>query len=218
MKFCEMGVYHHDCWFTDAIEKFPELQVKEISARVCKLESGTKINTACYRLFSPKKESLDGFVKQIVPNVSGAKLLSSDGSVALLEVSWRAPKTSYDTVLASGCSTTSSCYAKDGYETYSLFTEDPTQIKKLFTDMNEIGEVKIFGIKNEPKNNDNYGLTPKQRQALASAVSMGYYEWPKKVNLEELASRLGIKRRALQENLRKAEGRVLQKLLDELTS
>lgn len=217
MKFCEIGVFHHDCWFTDAITQFPELQIKEISARVCKTESGTKINSACYRLFSPKRELVGEFVRKVASDVSEAKLLSNDGTIALLEVSWRAPKTSYDAVLGSGCVVTSSCYAKDGYEAYSLFAEDPGQITKLLGEMEQIGEVKMFSLKNNVKNNGIYGLTSKQKQAITAAISMGYYTWPKNVNLEKLAARLGVKRRALQENLRKAESKVLQKLLDEIT-
>jgi len=218
MKFCEIGIFHHDCWFTDAITQFPEINIREISARVSKTESGTKINSACYRLFSPKDFLAKLFVNRVISQgmVSEAKILSNNGSTALIEVSWRAPKTSYDAVLGSGCSIASSCYAKDGYETYSLFAKTPNQIKKLLDEMSQIGQTKVFSLKNEQKNSGSYGLTPKQRQAIVSAISMGYYEWPKKANLEELAAKLGIKRRALQENLRKAESKVFGSILDEL--
>ncbi len=218
MKFCEIGIYHHDCWFTDAITHFPELQIREISARITKTESETKINSACYRLFSPRDNLANDFIRRIISNgmVSEAKLLSSAGPTALIEVSWKAPRTSYDAVLGSGCSAASSCYAKEGYETYSLFADNPNQIKSLLNEMEQIGQVRMFSIKNESKNSNSYGLTSKQTQALVSAISMGYYEWPKKANLEELAAKLGIKRRTLQENLRKAESKVFPKLINEL--
>ncbi|MFH1520807.1 MAG: helix-turn-helix domain-containing protein [Candidatus Micrarchaeota archaeon] len=217
MKFCEIGVFHHDCWFTDAINNFPELQVREISARVCELESGTKINRASYRIFTPRKELIGAFIKKISSSVSDARLLTSDSTTAIVDVSWKAPKTSYDAVLGSGCTVTSACYGKDGYETYSLFTEKPDDTKKLLGELEQIGEVKTFSIKNTPNSNMKFGLTPKQQQAIVSAISMGYYTWPKQTNLEELAARLGIKRRTLQENLRKAESKVLQNLLDEIS-
>ena len=147
-----------------------------------------------------------------------AKTLSITGNSAIIEVSWKAARTSYDSVLGSGCSVTSSCYAKDGYETYSMFAEKPTDIKKLLDELEQIGETKIFSIKNSAVSKQSFGLTPKQRHALVSAISMGYYEWPKKANLEELAAKLGVKRRTLQENLRKAESKLLPKLLDELSA
>jgi predicted DNA binding protein len=216
MKFCEIGVYHHDCWFTDAINKFPELQIREISARVCDLGTGIRMNRATYRIFSPKKELISSFIRQITPNVSEAKVLTSDNATALVEVAWKAPKTSYDAVLGSGCAITSACYGKAGYETYSLFADEPNEVKKLLGELEQIGEVKAFSMKNMPKEDNRFGLTSKQQQAIVSAISLGYYQWPKQVNLEELASRLGVKRRALQENLRKAESKVLGRMLDEL--
>ncbi|VVC04167.1 HTH DNA binding domain protein [Candidatus Bilamarchaeum dharawalense] len=216
MKFCEIGVYHHDCWFTDAINKFPELQVREISARICELGSGVKINRASYRIFTPNKECIGAFVNQISSSVSEAKVLASDAATALVEVTWKASKTSYDAILGSGCAVTSACYGKDGYETYSLFTDTPDETRKLLGELEQIGEVRTFSIKNTPNGNRKFGLTPKQQQAIVSAISMGYYEWPKQANLEELAARLGVKRRALQENLRKAESKVLGGMLDQL--
>lgn len=218
MKFCEIGVYHHDCWFTDAISHFPEVAVKETSSRICNSDSGIKVNKASYGITSPGEEALHDFLSRISQGgrILEAKTLSITGNSAIIEVSWKAAKTSYDAVLGSGCSVTSSCYAKDGYETYSLFAENPGGIKKLLDDLEQIGEVKLFSIKNAVASKSKFGLTPKQRHALVSAISMGYYEWPKKANLEELATKLGVKRRTLQENLRKAEGKLLPKLLDEL--
>ena len=99
-----------------------------------------------------------------------------------------------------------------------MFAEKPTDIKKLLDELEQIGETKIFSIKNSAVSKQSFGLTPKQRHALVSAISMGYYEWPKKANLEELAAKLGVKRRTLQENLRKAESKLLPKLLDELSA
>ncbi|HIH22568.1 TPA: hypothetical protein HA238_02480 [Candidatus Micrarchaeota archaeon] len=218
MKFCEIGVYHHDCWFTDAISLFPELAVKETSSRVCNTDSGIKVNKASYKISSPGEAMLHDFLSRISQGgrVLEVKPLSITGNSAIIEVSWKAAKTSYDAVLGSGCSVTSSCYAKDGYETYSLFAENPGGIKKLLDELDQIGETKIFSIKNAVDSKSKFGLTPKQRYAIVSAISMGYYEWPKKANLEELAAKLGVKRRTLQENLRKAEGKLLPKLLDEL--
>ena len=48
-------------------------------------------------------------------------------------------------------------------------------------------------------------LTDKQRDALAAAVREGYYEYPRRVSLEELAKRVGVPRTTLQSHLRKAE-------------
>jgi hypothetical protein len=55
-------------------------------------------------------------------------------------------------------------------------------------------------------------LTPKQQQALQIAFDHGYYQWPRKTNLNDLALASGCNRRTLQENLRRAESKVFNHL------
>jgi hypothetical protein len=56
------------------------------------------------------------------------------------------------------------------------------------------------------------GLTVIQRNVLTSAHSTGYFEVPRKITTESLASRLGIDKSTLSEHLRKAEKRVIDDL------
>ncbi|MBI5046807.1 helix-turn-helix domain-containing protein [Candidatus Micrarchaeota archaeon] len=218
MKFCDIGVYHHDCWFTDGITQFPELQVKEISERIYPQNSDKRIVSAVYRIESSESEKINEFVNHVrfAGKISTIKQLGT-GKTAFIQVAWRAPVTSYDAVLKSGCVVTSPCQSRDGYEAYSIISEEPNQIKKLLYELEQIGDVKLFSIKNDFSKKGRHGLTDKQKQAVSAAISMGYYSWPKKVNLEELAAKLGIKRRTLQENLRKAEAKILPSLIDQLT-
>ncbi|MBI5228009.1 helix-turn-helix domain-containing protein [Candidatus Micrarchaeota archaeon] len=222
MKFCEIGVYHHDCWFTDAITQFPTLQVKELSGRTVSGNSKSRIVKGLYRLISPESEMFRNFVRHIGRSGKVLEITPIEmGNDPLVHVTWKAPVTSYDAVLQSGCVISSPCYSRDGYEGYKIFAQEPNNIKKLLSELEQIGEVKMFATKNcqtKFSKNSKFSLTKKQKQAVASAISLGYYEWPKKVNLEELAGRLGVKRRALQENLRKAEAKILPNLLDELTN
>lgn len=214
MKFCEIGVYHHDCWFTDAISQFPDLYVKEISGRMHNKNSKKRVIKAVYKVLSAKPELVRSFINRVSLGEQVTQVKPLDDET--IRVTWKAPITSYDAVLNSGCAITSSCYSRDGYETYSVFAEKPGNIKKLLYEFGQIGEVKVFSMKNISKDAGKFRLTAKQKQAIVSAISMGYYSWPKKVNLEELAARIGIKRRTLQENLRKAENKILPNLLDEL--
>lgn len=49
-----------------------------------------------------------------------------------------------------------------------------------------------------------YGLTPKQHDALFTAWQMGYYELPRAVSLDAVADRLGISQQAVSQRLRRA--------------
>lgn len=48
---------------------------------------------------------------------------------------------------------------------------------------------------------DGYDLTPEQHEALVLAFERGYYDQPRKTNLEELATELGITRPSLSSRL-----------------
>jgi predicted DNA binding protein len=61
------------------------------------------------------------------------------------------------------------------------------------------------------------GLTRKQVQALVFALENGYYQVPKKVTTEEMASKLKLPRTTYEEHLRKAEGKVLRSMAPYIT-
>ena len=54
-------------------------------------------------------------------------------------------------------------------------------------------------------------LTARQEQIAKIALELGYFEFPKKIKLEELSSRLGISAGTLSEILRRAEKNILTK-------
>lgn len=57
-------------------------------------------------------------------------------------------------------------------------------------------------------------LTEKQRRVLLTAFNLGYYDMPRKVDTEELAERLKIRGSALVAHRRKAERRILAKIIN----
>ncbi len=56
----------------------------------------------------------------------------------------------------------------------------------------------------------DYMLTQKQELAIIYAYLMGYYQFPRKVSLKELAAKLGLSVSTLAELLRKAEAKVIE--------
>jgi predicted DNA binding protein len=56
-------------------------------------------------------------------------------------------------------------------------------------------------------------LTVRQEQVLVAALESGYFDYPRKVRLSELAKRLNISPSTLDEVLRRAERNVLLKYI-----
>jgi hypothetical protein len=56
-------------------------------------------------------------------------------------------------------------------------------------------------------------LTDKQREILIAANQYGYYDYPKKINAEQLSQKVNISKATLLQHLRKAEGRLLANIL-----
>jgi predicted DNA binding protein len=57
-------------------------------------------------------------------------------------------------------------------------------------------------------------LTGKQRSALSAAFELGYYDIPRKISSDELATRLGMSNPAFVTHRRKAEKRLLAEILN----
>ena len=58
-------------------------------------------------------------------------------------------------------------------------------------------------------------LTEKQRRAVITAYTLGYYEVPKKITIAQLAERLGLALSTLDVHLRKAERRLMYHIMNE---
>ena len=90
-------------------------------------------------------------------------------------------------------------------------------IRKFFEAVKILGEVKNINIqKLEYKGCDILSdLTDDQRKILSSAKNYGYYDYPRRITSEELSKKIGTNKDVTIEVLRKAEKRIISKILDE---
>jgi len=96
-------------------------------------------------------------------------------------------------------------------EVYAVFKPCKKSLRAV-SDLHKAG-ARIVKTHEHKKKRSALGLTGAQWSALWLAVHYGYYSWPKKITLEELASKSGVSRISFQERLRKAEEKALPKLL-----
>jgi len=70
-------------------------------------------------------------------------------------------------------------------------------------------------VSSVPVDGVDYSLTEKQEYALVQAFMEGYYSYPRRVSVKELAAKLRVSSSALAELLRKAEQKIVEKYIIE---
>ena len=90
--------------------------------------------------------------------------------------------------------------------------ENLRRIRELFKDISEIKKISfVKSVYNEQTILSC--LTEKQRKVMIVAKKNGYYNYPRKINSEELSKKIGLSKPTVVQHLRKAEGRIVANIL-----
>jgi predicted DNA binding protein len=102
----------------------------------------------------------------------------------------------------------------EGDGKWKLLIRDSDQLKSLLGRLDALGVSASVGGVSEVKREDR--LTSRQSEILAKAISLGYFEFPRRFSLTELSKQLGIKPSTLSQVLRSAEEKVMAKYAAEM--
>ena len=109
----------------------------------------------------------------------------------------------------------------DGFEYWSVACFNKQILMKFIKDLKKhMDYLEVLGVADE-KLKDIYfpnvmpSLSEKQKRAVEYAYKRGYYSYPKKINLQQLARELKISAPTLQEHLRKAEIKLLPFIIEQ---
>lgn len=93
---------------------------------------------------------------------------------------------------------------RDGW-TFEVRGDDHESVTAFLGRLGDEGTpIRLLGLHTlSPASIEGYGLTEPQREALLLAHGMGYYNSPREVTLEEVATELGISRQSLASRLRR---------------
>ena len=97
------------------------------------------------------------------------------------------------------------------------FLGNAKEVRKFMRSIEKMGiRYKIISIMDARFRPDSplSRLTEKQRRVILSALSLGYYDVPRRVSSEQLAKRLNIQEPTLVMHRRKAEGRLLKSIVE----
>ena len=102
----------------------------------------------------------------------------------------------------------------DGWEELEFASFDRKYLEEIIKISEKKYNLKLSYIKEEKI--ENIGilnilpkLTKKQDKAVYSAINEGYYEYPRKIDVKNLASKAGVSFSTFQEHLRKAENKLI---------
>ncbi len=99
--------------------------------------------------------------------------------------------------------------------TWDVLIKDPRNLKMLFEKLEESGiKARIKGISEARRLS---ALTHRQREVMNKAISLGYFEFPRKIDLTQLAQTLHIKPSSLSEILRSAQRKILGRYMDDVS-
>lgn len=113
-----------------------------------------------------------------------------------------------------------------GWERWTLYLEDPDQLAEIIdrleaadNDVRLVRNVELSEMTMEPQldaSNLLMMLTPKQREALQTAIDTGYYGVDHETTVEEIADELGVSQTTAWEHLARAEEKVMDEIGEHL--
>jgi len=119
-----------------------------------------------------------------------------------------------DTVLENGCMTRLPIIVTQGYQSHFILAPSQRKFSQMFASLKKrFTSVAIERVKRYPDGMTHPLLTRKQMEAISLAHSRGYYEIPRESEIEQLSKKLGIKRVAMQERIRRAEKKIITEFI-----
>ena len=107
----------------------------------------------------------------------------------------------------SDCFLTDATAAQSGRLEWRILAPKRSSVEGLVRDLENRGlDVELAAIRT-PRGRG--ALTSRQDQVLSLAYKLGYFEFPKKINLSQLAKKLGVAKSTLSEILRTGEEKIL---------
>jgi len=116
----------------------------------------------------------------------------------------------------NGCMTKLPIIISRGSQYHTILAPSQKKFSQLFDDLTErFTSVKIEKLRRYPSGVSAPLLTSKQMDAVLLAYRRGYYEIPRKCEIQHIAKEVGIKRVAMQERLRRAERTIMKEFVQE---
>ena len=210
---------HHDCPLCKGTEKNFGITVKELTFNILERRKSWLLTQGIYEARADDIGQLNSYADYIKEK-EGAhmKILEAAERKFLFLTKWKNNTSPVSKIMEHGCLCIDKVGMENGAEIYRVLSEDQEDIGPLMDDIGEMGNVKILKIgRYEGGGLNAFELTNRQKEVIKIAVANGYYGYPRKVKLGELARVMKVSRSAFQKTIRKAERKVMSSILGDIS-
>ena len=224
LKKVALKLWHPHCWSIESTRDHPHVTL--ITKGVYKLENEVRAN---FHLIAESYSDLRAFIEDIENYSDYAYdifIIGRNDLEADIHARFPPDKTFYEKVLSLEFMPMSVAIS-NGYEYWNILV-DEEKLKETLDSLAELDgvSVEILSITNlKSLDDDRYmdiierisrNLSMKQKKVLIEAYRHGYFEWPRKMSVDELARHFGIAKSTCLHHLRTAEGKIIRVFLEEL--
>ena len=171
-------------------------------------------------------EALAGGEESLKQYVSAMK---ASPSVVEIEITYQSPTvywtrvvihpdtpSIYETVLESSCMTRLPVIIQKGVQEHTILAPSRESFRDLLNSLKaRFSQVRLRHVRSFASTLPKHRLTVKQMEAMIVAFSSGYYDIPRGITVTEMSERLGIRRVAMQERLRRAERTIITDFVED---
>lgn len=220
MWYLKFKVKHSDCIYA------PELERLGLSIFFYHIGSYTKKNyiyTSSIQKLVGENKKIKGYIKYLKKHKKIVKI-EEYGDVLFVLAKHKKDLTIYESIYNPILLYPSPAYlGKDGYEVIEVACWNKKSLQDLIRGYEVNKTTEYFKILSfiEKKMDDVYvskllpNLPKKQKEAIKLAFQLGYYNFPRNINLDKLAKLSKVSKPTFRENLRKAEAKLIPKLISE---
>ncbi len=220
MWYLKFKVKHSDCIYAPELEK---LQLSVHFYHIGNYIKGNFIYTSSIQELIGNVNKIKRYIKYL-KNHKKIVRIEVYGEVIFVLAKHRKDLIIYKSIYHSILLYPSPAYlGKDGYEVIEVACWDKKPLMNLIEGYEKNKTTEYFKILSfiERKLDNIYvsrllpSLPKKQKEAITLAYQSGYYLFPRKISLDKLAKIAKVSKPTFRENLRKAEAKLIPKLISE---
>ncbi len=219
MWYIKFKIKHSDCVYA------PELEKLKLSVFFYPLGNYKKkgfIFTSALQKISGKANSIKKYFTYLKKHKNTLRIEQYENTIFTL-VKHKKVKTTYETMYNPALIYPAPAFLdKKGFEIWEIACWDRKPLETLISAMSKSKTTISFELLSFVKRtlHEVYilnllpKLSPKQREAIELAYKEGYYEYPKKTDLNKLAKMMKVGKSTFQEHLKKAEKKIIPRLIE----